>query len=106
MFNYLLYLIKKTKGKSLYLNISENDLINLDLLQKKIYFSLEPNIYYHGVVILRTDSMIVERWSFLYENTIDMCSSDIDDIRALIEFVKDRYPEIDIFDIQLEFVKK
>jgi hypothetical protein len=52
MFNYLLYLIKKIIRKTICIELTQNDLIDLNSLEKKIYFALKENISYHGVVIL------------------------------------------------------
>jgi hypothetical protein len=52
MFNYLLYHIKKIIRKPICIELTKNDLIDLNSLEKKIYFALKENVSYHGVVTL------------------------------------------------------
>jgi hypothetical protein len=96
MFNYLLYFIKKIIRKPICIDLTLDDLIDLNYLENKIYFGLEENVSYYGVVILTKYGepyhigklgirpRKVEQFCFHINNNADTLSSDIEDIRELI----------------------
>jgi hypothetical protein len=96
MFNYLFYQLKKIIRKPICIELTQNDLINLNSLEKKIFFGLKENVSYHGVVILTKEGepyhigklgigpRKVEQFCFYINNNADTLLSDIKAIRELI----------------------
>ena len=101
------------------LRLQEEDLDDLTLLQKKVYFHLEKGSFYSGNILIQpkpadywTDyfffwhrNAFIEKWSFPYQNDIEESEIYLVNVLNIIHLLLERYPESSEGFVELEFTK-
>jgi hypothetical protein len=103
---------------SSYFQLERRYFNDLDLLQKLIYFHLEPDTFYRGNIIITLQDQYKfpyflyflnkqEKWSFPYKNDIKESKLYLQNVQFIISFLtnKKHYPSVDKLDFTLEFTK-
>lgn len=91
------------------IKLEKEDLIDLILLQKKVFFNLELNAEYNVKIVItkyRESTIIEEGWPFSYVNNIHCCEYYLRYVPYIFTFVLDeKYSINEEYNIYLEFFK-
>jgi hypothetical protein len=103
----------------LIVRLQQEDLDDLTLLQKKIYFHLEEGSFYSGNILIKTQpegywtyyfffwhrNVFIEKWSFPYKNDIEESEIYLLNVFNIIKLLLKKYPEYSEGFVELEFTK-